>query len=558
MINARRVHHLCGWLSLALVLGSIAAACSPGRSCPTGYFKDGNRCRIVKDASDTDADDVDDAQDDGTQAGSDGASAPPSAADGGGTTDAGGDSASNGQPALDASATGDDGASSSDAAQVVADTGTDAASAAMCSPACGPKEACRVEGNTASCACADGYSKCESACLDLQSDPMNCGGCGYACETGLSCKQGTCEQKIRELVLGGNRSCALYEAPNGAYPLKCWGDTTGKLFRDTAMEATSPRSVVGVPVARAVALSKAPTGGMQCVVPPNQDVVRCWGECASGCGNTGAVVTNDAFFDNIAVGVVSITAESDASCGRTGFGTLECWGKLPSSPLLSATTTPTQAELRDKSFISYAGIGGDYGCALKQQSGRVLCWGTNQLGAPPSSTANERSVFVIMEGGAELGDVIAVDVGARRSCAVTSQGALWCWGSNTLGSLGTADRDVHVGAVHVELPSVRQVAVGTFQTCAVVQGGQVYCWGMAPTVGLGGTARGDAEDGSIFTRPVPVPGLADVIEIRSGAGHSCARRRSGQVLCWGTNESGQLGDGTAVTRFSPTPVLGLY
>jgi hypothetical protein len=36
----------------------------------------------------------------------------------------------------------------------------------------------------------------------------------------------------------------------------------------------------------------------------------------------------------------------------------------------------------------------------------------------------------------------------------------------------------------------------------------------------------------------------DVVEVGSHTAHSCVRKKSGKVACWGANDSGQLGDGT--------------
>jgi alpha-tubulin suppressor-like RCC1 family protein len=54
-----------------------------------------------------------------------------------------------------------------------------------------------------------------------------------------------------------------------------------------------------------------------------------------------------------------------------------------------------------------------------------------------------------------------------------------------------------------------------------------------------------------------VSALDDAVEITAGAGQSCARRASGQVVCWGNNDNGQLGDGTRMASASPVSVIGL-
>jgi alpha-tubulin suppressor-like RCC1 family protein len=58
-------------------------------------------------------------------------------------------------------------------------------------------------------------------------------------------------------------------------------------------------------------------------------------------------------------------------------------------------------------------------------------------------------------------------------------------------------------------------------------------------------------------RPVAVTGLTDAEDIAAGANHTCARRRSGAIVCWGGNLHGQIGDGSTITRLTPVPVSGL-
>jgi alpha-tubulin suppressor-like RCC1 family protein len=54
-----------------------------------------------------------------------------------------------------------------------------------------------------------------------------------------------------------------------------------------------------------------------------------------------------------------------------------------------------------------------------------------------------------------------------------------------------------------------------------------------------------------------VPGLSGVVALAAGSDFNCALTVDERVLCWGGNDSGQLGDGTTKMRAKPEPVVEL-
>ena len=151
------------------------------------------------------------------------------------------------------------------------------------------------------------------------------------------------------------------------------------------------------------------------------------------------------------------------------------------------------------------------------------------------------------------GDVAMVDAGGH-TCAVTTGGALSCWGYNKDGQLGLGDtvEAVSPSAVRGLDSGVRSVSVGGSSTCALTEEGTVLCWGRNSSGQLGDTTRKNR------TRPVEVDGLGSgVAQISTGGEHACALTTAGDVSCWGRNKYGQLGDGTTKNRSKPTAVTRL-
>lgn len=141
---------------------------------------------------------------------------------------------------------------------------------------------------------------------------------------------------------------------------------------------------------------------------------------------------------------------------------------------------------------------------------------------------------------------------SRHTCGVTTDTIAYCWGSNSNGQLGqplsVSDRDVPIEVARRS--RFVSISAGGDHTCALDATGAAYCWGL--------NDRGQLGDGSAQDRatPTPVTGNVTFASIDAGEGHTCAVTASGAAYCWGANDRGQLGDGTNTDRSAPVAVTG--
>jgi len=148
-------------------------------------------------------------------------------------------------------------------------------------------------------------------------------------------------------------------------------------------------------------------------------------------------------------------------------------------------------------------------------------------------------------------NVTAVAGAYYHTCAV-KDGALYCWGRNDFGQLGDGTRTNRNAptAVRNMGSGVSAVAANEFHTCAI-KSGELYCWG--------NNSYGELGDGTDEnrSRPVVVKSMdSGVSAIAIGLHHSLALKADGCLYAWGSNNSGQLGNGDTDDQEEPVQVTG--
>ena len=197
-------------------------------------------------------------------------------------------------------------------------------------------------------------------------------------------------------------------------------------------------------------------------------------------------------------------------------------------------------------FIAVS-AGARHTCALTRQ-GAAYCWGSDAAAQLGTRQAANSLVPVKAETDAAF---VTLSSGADHSCALDSSGQLYCWGNNSYGQLGNGTTvTLNIPVILVTNLRFAAVSSGWRHTCAITSAGDAYCWG-AGGQGQLGSGRYVNEN-----RPTLVVGGLKYAAISAGAFHTCGLTLTGLALCWGQNTTGQLGDGTLENRSVPTSVSG--
>ncbi|MCA9719180.1 MAG: hypothetical protein KC468_31215 [Myxococcales bacterium] len=259
--------------------------------------------------------------------------------------------------------------------------------------------------------------------------------------------------RVVDVRVGDGHSCAL-AADGDVY---CWG----RNFMGQSGGATREDVVVPTRVAldgRAAGIAAG--AAASCAYMETGDLY-CWGARPAG-RHSGTPARVEGV-----EGVRDVAIETGRMCAVSGSGQVWCAvvGELNGAP------TPI-AELDDALAVA---IGSAHACALRAD-GRVTCWGRNDYGQRGDAEQTEEKRMVDVPG---IEDAVALSVGVNHSCAALTSGEVACWGSNSNGQLGRGDPPGDVGPPGVVrgLPLASAVSAGGDRSCAVTRDHALWCWG---------------------------------------------------------------------------------
>ncbi len=180
-------------------------------------------------------------------------------------------------------------------------------------------------------------------------------------------------------------------------------------------------------------------------------------------------------------------------CAVATDGAVWCWGKDGAGTLRNGPNADSNFATRIYSNSTTPIVGvdavahdaGDDGCVLV--GGTVSCWGFNTSGVLGTGDALPRDYPTPVAGLPT--DVVAIGMGLHHTCALTN-GQVYCWGADGSAGAGPDEVDdncfgcqydpVLVRTETGPLEDVEELMVGFSASCAVRSDGAVFCWGGDP------------------------------------------------------------------------------
>jgi len=238
---------------------------------------------------------------------------------------------------------------------------------------------------------------------------------------------------------------------------------------------------------------------------------------------------------------------------------MNTWRTEEDGASINFGNTPTQ--IGTDSDWDSAAAGGSHTTAMKRD-GTTWTFGLNNYGQLGDGTRPEKNTPV--QAGNDSGWT-SLSIEKFHTAAVKADGTLWAWGMNTWGQLGDGsniDKNTPTrigtdsnwltaavgGSSYNWLHTHITVLVTNSHTAAVKTDGTLWAWGSNNSGQLG--------DGTNIAKntPTKIGTDSDWAWVEAGGSSTYALKSNGSLWAWGWNSDGQLGDGTKINKNTPTQI----
>lgn len=180
--------------------------------------------------------------------------------------------------------------------------------------------------------------------------------------------------------------------------------------------------------------------------------------------------------------------------------------------------------------------GVDYSCAITT-SGALQCWGSNSDGRQGNGLFMPNYTATTIDVGTSY-SFVSIGQNAHHACAITTAGVLKCWGKGTEGQIGNGTTaNAMLPVIINKGVAYSHVSTGPMHTCGITSTGVLKCWGNNTNGRLG------TGDTSNTTLPVTIDSFVSYKYVSVGDLHSCAITTANRLRCWGNNSTeGALGN----------------
>ena len=326
------------------------------------------------------------------------------------------------------------------------------------------------------------------------------------------------------------------------------GGNNGKLGDGTTVNKSSPVSIIG----GITNWKKISAGGQSHNLGlTDTGIAYAWGGGSQGRLGDGTTVDKSSPVTVIGgiTNWVQLSAGDNHSLGITEDGVAYAWGWNVRGQIGDDTLVGKSSPVTVVGGITWSQVIAGGAHSLGLSNGVAYSWGQSTYGQlGDGSTVNKSSPVPVL---GNITNWSQLSAGSTHSLGLTDTGIAYAWGRGTLGTLGDGT-NVNKSSPVTVIGGLTwsQVSAGSAHSLGLTDTGIAYAWG--------NNLSGKLGDNTTDTRSSPVTvvgGITNWSQVSAGGSHSSGVTDTGIIYSWGLNSTGQLGDGTTVSKRSPVIVV---